>query len=48
MSSWGTILLAVWLLIYAALTLTNLHFVAAPIIQGCLAAGAGICLLIGK
>lgn len=44
----GVILLAIWLIVYAIITLTNLEVVAANIIQGCLAAGAGICLLIGK
>jgi len=46
--SWGVILLAIWLIIYAVVTLTNLQIVAMTVIQGCLAAGAGICLLIGK
>lgn len=44
----GVILLAVWLIIYALLAITNVEFAAAAIIQGCLAGAAGIFLLIGK
>lgn len=46
--SFGVILLAIWLILYAIVTLTNLQVVAMTVIQGCLALGAGVCLLIGK
>jgi len=46
--SWGVILLAIFLILWAVLTLTSVDIVAARIIQGVLAAGAGICLLLGK
>lgn len=46
--SWGVIFLAIFLLIYAFLALTNLEVVYVGFIQGALAAAAGVCLLIGK
>ena len=46
--SWGIILLAIWLLIFGLTTLTNFRVVYTDIVQGFLAIGAGICLLLGK
>ena len=46
--SFGVILLAIWLILTGILQLTNITFVAAAIILGCLAIGAGVCLLLGK
>lgn len=46
--SWGIILLAIYLIVVAICSLTDIGIVAVRIIQGCLAAGAAICLLIGK
>jgi uncharacterized integral membrane protein len=46
--SWGIILLAIFLLVYAFLALTNLEIVYVNVIQGVLAAAAGVCLLLGK
>lgn len=47
-NSWGVILLAIWLIIEATLQLTNVRIVAISIIHAIIAAGAGICLLLGK
>lgn len=46
--SWGVILLAIWLIVYAFLALTNLEIVYANVVQGCLAAVAAACLLLDK
>lgn len=46
--SFGIILLAIFLLFYAFLALTNLEVVFSKVIQGVLAAAAAICLLWGK
>jgi hypothetical protein len=44
----GIILLALYLLIVGVLALTNIQIVAVNIVQGVLAIGAAICLVIGK
>lgn len=46
--SWGIILLAIFLLVYAFLALTNLEIVYANVVQGVLAAASGVCLLLNK
>jgi uncharacterized membrane protein HdeD (DUF308 family) len=47
-SSWGVLLLAVFLILYGIFALTNITVVAATIIMGMLAISAGILLLIGR
>lgn len=46
--SWGIILLALYLIVVAIGILTNVQIVAVTIIQGCLAIGSAICLLLKK
>ncbi len=46
--SFAVIALAIYLILVGALALTNLTFVAAPIILGVLAIAAGILLLLGR
>lgn len=46
--SFAVILIALWFLIYGVLAITNLTFVAAPIVLGFVALGIFICLLFGK
>lgn len=46
--SWGVILLALFLLIWGLTALTNFRVVYTDVIQGLLAIGSGICLLLGK
>jgi hypothetical protein len=46
--SWGIILLAIFLLVYAFLALTNLEIVYVNVLQGILAAASAICLLLNK
>jgi hypothetical protein len=46
--AWWQILLAAYLFIVAILLLTNIDVVFVRVIQGVLAAGAGLCLLLNK
>lgn len=46
--SLGVILLAIFLLVFGLLAITNIRFELQNVITGCLAIGAAVCLLIGK
>jgi hypothetical protein len=46
--SWGIILLALWLLLYGLLAVTNFRFEAEHLVMGLLAIAAAIALFLGK
>jgi len=46
--SLGTILMALWFLLYGLLAVTNFTFQLAPVIMGILAIAVALCLFFGK